>query len=151
MPNLKDGARVLDVGSGSGYLAVCFAHFVAPSGKVIGLDHIEGLVQDSFRNTRKSNGALLSNGILDFVVGDGRQGYAPFAPYDVIHVGAASATVPKALIDQLAPGGILIIPVGTDYQTMKIITKDKEGKLSEESSFDVRYVPLTDTVAQLNL
>jgi protein-L-isoaspartate(D-aspartate) O-methyltransferase len=147
---LKEGARVLDVGSGSGYLTVCFAHFVAPGGKVVGLDHIEGLVKDSIENTKKSNAALMHAGLLNYVVGDGRLGYPAAAPYDVIHVGAASDSIPQALTNQLAPGGILIIPVGTTSQSMKIIRKDKDGKLAEESSFEVRYVPLTDKDIQLN-
>ncbi len=147
---LKDGARVLDVGSGSGYLSVCFAHLVKPRGKVVGIEHIEGLVHESIRNTRRSNANLLDSDILKFVVGDGREGYPEDGPYDVIHVGAASEHVPKALLDQLANDGIMVIPVGEFYQSIRVIRKDSKGKVFEQDTLSVRYVPLTDKDSQLN-
>lgn len=151
MHKLKEGARVLDVGSGSGYLAVCFAHLVKPSGKVIGIDHVEGLVELSLRNTRKSNSALLDEGILQLVCGDGRQGWPAAAPYDVIHVGASGPEIPAALLEQLAPGGILMMPVGSEYtQNIRIVTKNEMGEVSSERDHvPVRYVPLTSKDLQL--
>lgn len=144
-----DGAKVLDVGSGSGYLSVCFAHLVKPRGLVIGLDHIEGLVKASIRNTMRSHNSLLESGCLKYVVGDGRLGYPQEALYDVIHVGAACPRVPRPLLDQLAPGGIMIIPVGEFFQAIRVITKDANGEVSERDELPVRYVPLTDKASQL--
>ena len=70
-PFLHDGAKVLDVGSGSGYLTTCFAHFVQPSGVVYGIDHITELVDMARRNIRKDKPEFLEKGIIKLVVGDG--------------------------------------------------------------------------------
>jgi protein-L-isoaspartate(D-aspartate) O-methyltransferase len=68
----------------------------------------------------------------------------------VIHVGAASEEVPSALIAQLAPGGILIIPVGGEEgQVIRVISKDAHGNTGSKDILPVRYVPLTDKSAQL--
>lgn len=139
---LRPGARVLDVGSGSGYLAVVLAQMVAPGGKVFGVDYIPELVAFSKRNVQKSHSGLLNDGALELIVGDGWRGYAPGAPYDAIHVGAAAATVPQALLDQLRPGGKLVLPVGKWAQELELITKDEQGGLHRKSLMAVQYVPL---------
>lgn len=150
LPALRPGAKVLDVGSGSGYLSACYAELVKPNGKVVGIEHIDALVAASIKNTEKSHKGMLASGLLKFVVGDGRLGYPAEAPYDVIHVGAASEQVPTALLEQLAPGGILIIPVsGEEGQVIRVISKDREGHTSSKDILPVRYVPLTDKSAQL--
>ncbi|KAJ3256505.1 Protein-L-isoaspartate(D-aspartate) O-methyltransferase [Boothiomyces macroporosus] len=89
----KEGSRVLDIGSGSGYLAACFAHMVGPKGKVVGIDHIPELVEQSKLNVQADHPALLENQ-LEFHVGDGRVGFEAAAPYDAIHVGAYHPTIP---------------------------------------------------------
>lgn len=104
---LKPGAKVLDIGSGSGYLTHVFAELVKPGGKVIGIEHIQELVDLAEKNMAKSEEGkeLLESGTVQFVKGDGRKGYAAEAPYDAIHVGAAAAEHHKELTDQLkAPG-----------------------------------------------
>ena len=111
--HLREGGSVLDCGSGSGYLAAAFAHMVGVTGKVVGVDHIKELVDLSIENTKKADATLLDSGRLQLICADGRQGWSDGAPYDVIHVGAAAKTVPPALLEQLAPGGRLIIPVGS--------------------------------------
>ncbi|XP_063138121.1 protein-L-isoaspartate(D-aspartate) O-methyltransferase isoform X2 [Rattus norvegicus] len=93
---LHEGAKALDVGSGSGILTACFARMVGHSGKVIGIDHIKELVDDSITNVKKDDPMLLSSGRVRLVVGDGRMGFAEEAPYDAIHVGAAAPVVPQA-------------------------------------------------------
>ena len=145
--------RVLDVGSGSGYLCVAFAKLLAPSGKVYGIEHIQPLVNLARRNTEKSNADLLDGYRIYFICEDGRKGFLPGAPYDIIHVGASSSDVPQDLIDQTKVGGVIIIPVGriNEDQLMKIYKKKSDGSLEDIShhSWTVRYVPLTDAKLQL--
>ena len=80
---------------------------------------------------------------------DGRLGWAELAPYDAIHVGAAAPEIPEALIEQLKPGGRLVIPVGTFIQELKVIDKKNDGSITIRDKLPVRYVPLTSREAQL--
>lgn len=104
---LKPGSTVLDIGSGSGYLTHVLAELVKPGGTVIGVDHIQPLVDLATANMGKSEEGkgLLESGTVKFVKADGRLGYKDGAPYDAIHVGAAAAMHHKELEEQLkAPG-----------------------------------------------
>ena len=90
---LVTGARCLDVGSGSGILCAMFYEMVKNedgSAHVYGIDHIEGLTNWSIDNLNKSYSKQLSDGSIKIIHGDGRNGYAEGAPYDVIQVGAAA-------------------------------------------------------------
>ncbi|GFR81356.1 protein-L-isoaspartate O-methyltransferase [Elysia marginata] len=101
--HLVEGSKALDVGSGSGYLTACMAMMVGKSGKAIGIDHIPELVEESRVNINKDivTRAMLETERLMLVVGDGRQGFAPEAPFDAIHVGAAAPTLPEAVSSSL--------------------------------------------------
>nr|AFK40438.1 unknown [Lotus japonicus] len=148
--NLQPGMRALDVGSGTGYLTACFALMVGPQGRTIGVEHIPELVSFSIQNIEKSAAApQLKDGSLSVYVTDGRQGWPEFAPYDAIHVGAAAPEIPQALIDQLKPGGRMVIPVGTIFQDLKVVDKNSDGAISIRTETSVRYVPLTSKEAQL--
>lgn len=83
------------------------------------------------------------------IVADGRQGWPEFAPYDAIHVGAAAPEIPQPLIDQLRPGGRMVIPVGNIFQDLKVVDKGLDGSISVRTETSVRYVPLTSRDAQL--
>ena len=78
-------------------------------------------------------------------------GMPEHAPYDAIHVGAAAGEVPKPLLDQLAPGGRMVVPVGGvgSPQVLKVIDRQEDGNLVERTAMHVQYVPLTTREKQL--
>lgn len=144
---LKPGAKVLDIGSGSGYLTAVLANIVGPSGFVIGIDHIQPLVDMANANMAKSaeGRQMLESGQAKFVLGDGRKGWKECAPYDAIHVGAAAAEHHQELTDQLKAPGRLFVPVAEDgLQHIYVIDKDSDGQVERKKLYGVRYVPLCD-------
>ncbi|XP_024946189.1 protein-L-isoaspartate(D-aspartate) O-methyltransferase isoform X2 [Cephus cinctus] len=148
---LQNGAKALDVGSGSGYLTACMAHMVGSSGCIIGLEHIPELIEISTRNVREDCPDLIEEGRIKFVVGDGRLGYAAAGPYQAIHVGAAADILPQAL----APGGRLICPVVAiegfqRFQDLVQVDKHLDGTIEKKKLIQVSYVPLTDASVQLH-
>ncbi|KAL9126772.1 MAG: hypothetical protein Q9217_004220, partial [Psora testacea] len=152
-------ARVLDIGSGSGYLTAVLANLVGEQGRVVGVDHIQGLVDLATKNMAKSEQGRhwLESGKVRFVKGDGRLGFrdpdvAAAAggggneeeQWDAIHVGAAAKEAHEALIRQLRRPGRLFIPVGEGMQYIWVIDKGTDGKITRKRDMGVRYVPLTD-------
>uniref|UniRef100_A0A6G1SF26 Protein-L-isoaspartate O-methyltransferase n=2 Tax=Aceria tosichella TaxID=561515 RepID=A0A6G1SF26_9ACAR len=147
---LVDGARVLDVGSGSGYLTACLAHMVGPNGRVFGVEHIEELVKQSEKNIKRDCPELLESGRVKIVLADGRVGLKEYSPFDVIHVGATAEGLPQLLVDQLKEGGRMVIPVQkiSDDQIFECV--DKQGDTIRRTELlPVRYVPLTNAATQL--
>uniref|UniRef100_A0A8C4QCW6 Protein-L-isoaspartate O-methyltransferase n=1 Tax=Eptatretus burgeri TaxID=7764 RepID=A0A8C4QCW6_EPTBU len=130
---LTDGASILDVGSGSGFLTACFARMVGSTGRVVGVEHLWRLVQRSTENVRRDDPNLLSNGCLRFVLGDGVLGWAEGAPYDAIHVGAAACKVPPKLVEQLSHGGRLLVPIGCPGRAQWLTQVDKKPDGNEET------------------
>jgi protein-L-isoaspartate(D-aspartate) O-methyltransferase len=147
LPYLHPGARVLDIGSGSGYLTAVLANLVGPSGVVIGIDHIAPLVSLAETNMRKSEAGrqMLDSGNVRFVKGDGRKGWREGAPYDAIHVGAAAAEHHAELTEQLKAPGRLFVPVEEGWmQHIYVVDKREDGSVERKKLYGVQYVPLTD-------
>ncbi|KAF2660699.1 protein-L-isoaspartate O-methyltransferase [Lophiostoma macrostomum CBS 122681] len=147
LPYLNPGARVLDIGCGSGYLTAVLAALVGPTGSVIGIDHIQPLVSLSLSNLQKSGDgrAMLDSGQVRFVKGDGRRGFGEGAPYDAVHVGAAAAEHHEELTRQLKSPGRLFVPVAEGYgQYIFVVDKKEDGSVERKKLYGVQYVPLTD-------
>lgn len=149
---LKPNMKVLDVGSGSGYLTACMANMLMDSypnekGKVIGIDIVPELVAYAQEKIRLSNPELLEpEGNLSIMSADGWEGVEKEAPFDFIHVGAAASEIPNSLINQLSLGGRMVIPVGPKNQTQKFWLIDKpinpNESIIKKSLLNVIYVPL---------
>ncbi|KAM3717292.1 Protein-L-isoaspartate(D-aspartate) O-methyltransferase [Dirofilaria immitis] len=149
--HLKEGDRALDVGSGSGYLTACMAIMVGRTGKVVGIDHIQALVDDSKRNIKKHHEDLLTDRRIILVKGDGRKGYEKEAPYTAIHVGAAAPEIPTELIKQLAKGGRMLIPVGPEGGPQRFVQVDKDtnGNVTQKNLMDKRIIRLRFTCGKI--
>lgn len=123
------------------------AELVKPGGTVVGVDHIQELVDLASKNMGKSaeGRELLESGTVKFVKADGRLGWPKEAPYDAIHVGAAASEHHKVLTDQLKAPGRLFVPVEEGYQQWIFVTdKDEKGESKRKKEYGVQYVPLTD-------
>jgi len=134
---LKPEHRVLEIGTGSGYQAAVLGELckhvysieiVAPLGKKAA-KLLEELGYDQ----------------VQVRIGDGYEGWPEAAPFDRIIVTCAPESIPQALLDQLAPGGRMVIPVGGQFETqyMVEVTKDKKGRISRKEHYPVRFVPMT--------
>lgn len=126
---------VLEIGTGSGYQSAFLAEF---SGELYTVERISEL-------SKKAEERLSSLGYrnIHYRVADGSLGWPEHAPFDRIMVTAAPKIIPKPLIDQLAPEGIMIIPVGPEgWQELLKVTKDRHGSVSERKLLDVAFVEL---------
>jgi protein-L-isoaspartate(D-aspartate) O-methyltransferase len=131
---LRGGDKVLEVGTGSGYQAAVLAE-IADS--VYTIEIVEPLGRNA-----ASRLARLGYGNVTVRIGDGYLGWPEAAPFDAILVTAAPDHIPQPLLDQLAPGGRLIIPVGTWDQELIVVTRTDTG-YKEQRVLPVRFVPMT--------
>jgi protein-L-isoaspartate(D-aspartate) O-methyltransferase len=139
--DLQGRERALEVGTGSGYQTAILAEMLPLSSVVRTVEIVPELSWRAQRVLRE-----LGYDNVEFRVGDGAQGWPEAAPYDAILVAAAPAVVPAALLEQLAPGGRLVIPVGpsSDNQELQLWRRDPQtGSLVRRVLMHVRFVPLT--------
>jgi len=133
----KSTDTVLEVGTGSGYQAAVLAELVA---KVYTIEIVESLGL----RAKQILGELAYRNV-EVRVGDGYGGWPAAAPFDAIIVTAAPAAVPQPLVDQLKPGGRMVIPVGgpSDVQQLLLVEKQPDGRTTTTRTLPVRFVPLT--------
>ena len=138
----KPGDRALEVGTGSGYQAAVLGELVQ---EVYTIEIIPDLAE-------RAEKVLADSGYDNVEVrqGDGYQGWPEKAPFDIILITAAPEEIPQPLIDQLAEGGRLVVPVGPqgEIQTLTLVTREK-GEVTKTYITDVRFVPMTGEVQQL--
>jgi protein-L-isoaspartate(D-aspartate) O-methyltransferase len=135
--DLKRTDTVLEVGTGSGYQAAVLAELAA---KVYSIEIVEPLG----KRAAKVLGELGYRSV-EVRIGDGYGGWPAAAPFDAIIVTAAPAEVPQPLIDQLKPGGRMVIPVGGSFmaQELMLVHKQPDGSTTTRRTLPVRFVPLT--------
>jgi len=134
---LAEGHKVLEIGAGSGYNAAVMAELVGKSGHIYTVERLEPLVNFAKKNLKETGydnvTVLLENGSL---------GYPEYAPYDRIAVTCAAPDIPETLLEQLKPGGIMVIPVGSYSQELIRVKKDSNGKINRKKKGDVIFVPM---------
>ena len=145
---LEVGHKVLEIGAGCGWHAATIAEIIAPKdaprsgwGHIYTVEIVQGLADFARKNIMNAG----YNDRVTIICADGSIGYAEKAPYDRILVTAAAPDIPKPLIEQLKPNGIMLIPIGSVhlFQSLIKITKGVNGKTREENLGGVAFVPLT--------
>ncbi len=134
--DIKEGEKILEVGTGCGYHAAVTAELVGSKGMVVSIERIPELAEIA----KKNLSALSYDNVL-VVVGDGSLGYPEEAPYDKIYVTASAPDVPRPLIDQLRVGGKMVIPIGENYQNLYVVEKE-ENRIVRKRWGSVRFVLL---------
>ena len=134
---VDEDAVVLEIGAGSGYQAAVLAEIVE---QVYTIEIIEPLGEQASERFER-----LGYDNVETHIGDGHYGWEEHAPFDAIIVTAAASHIPPPLVEQLKPGGRMVIPVGPPLATQQlmIVDKDADGEVTQRSVMPVRFVPLT--------
>jgi protein-L-isoaspartate(D-aspartate) O-methyltransferase len=132
---LRPGAVVLEIGGGSGYQAAVLAELGA---RVYSIEFVEELATAARRRLHD-----LGYAHVEVMTGDGYYGWLEHAPYDAIIVTAATPEVPPPLLEQLKPGGRMVLPLGQPYadQDLKLLLKRQDGGIHSDSILPVAFVP----------
>lgn len=135
---LKGGEKVLEIGTGSGYQTAILAEL---AGAVYTVERLSSLAEGAKEILQK-----LGYNNIHFKVGDGAKGWPEEAPFDAILVAAAAERLPKALVEQMAFGGRMVIPLGdAPLQELVLLTKDKDApEIRQENLCGCRFVPLVE-------
>jgi protein-L-isoaspartate(D-aspartate) O-methyltransferase len=127
-------ARILEIGTGGGYAAAVFAQIF---GEVYSIERVRALHDRARANLRP-----LRLATVRLAYGDGAEGLPAEAPFDAIIAAAAGAQIPAAWGEQLAPGGVVVAPVGESQQHLSVLRRDPEGRWACQQIEAVRFVPL---------
>ncbi len=135
--DLDEGDTVLEIGTGSGYQAAILSELVK---KVYTIEIVEALGLSAGKRLQK-----LGYNNVETRIGDGYYGWPEQGPFDAIVVTAASSHIPPPLVQQIKPGGIMLIPVGSQFQVQQLtlVKKDEAGGVITRQVLPVRFVPLT--------
>jgi len=131
---LKGGEKVLEIGTGSGYQAAVLAEIAAQVYSIEIICELADSAAARLKNLGYKN--------ISVRCGDGYQGWPEAHPFDAIIVTAAPGKIPRPLIEQLKPGGKMIIPVGNFSQELILVSKLANGKVEQKSVLPVRFVPM---------
>jgi protein-L-isoaspartate(D-aspartate) O-methyltransferase len=136
--DLQPGETVLEIGTGSGYQSAVLARLAR---QVYSIEIVPELAHEAGERLQRL-------GYTNVTVreGDGYRGWPEHAPFDGIIVTAAPERIPEPLLDQLAPNGRMVIPVGGFFQELKVFHKDANGKVTEKDVLPVRFVPMTGEI-----
>jgi protein-L-isoaspartate(D-aspartate) O-methyltransferase len=143
LAQLGDRARVLEVGTGSGYQTAVLALLAAEVWSIEIHDELSHAAEAVLR------GLGLGVDRVHLRIGDGWAGWPEAAPFDAILVTAAPPTIPPALAAQLALGGHLVVPVGTAHQELMVVTREAPDRFRERTIFPVRFVPMTGAALRI--
>jgi protein-L-isoaspartate(D-aspartate) O-methyltransferase len=134
---VRKGDRVLEVGTGSGYQAAVLASI---AGKVYTIEIVKALADEARERLMR-----LGYANVEVRAGDGYAGWPEAAPFDAIMVTAGAPHLPPALVEQLKPGGRMVIPVGpaSAVQSLTLVEKRADGSVTQRDVLPVRFVPLT--------
>jgi len=134
--DLKEGQKILEIGSGSGYHAAIISKIIGKEGHVFSVERISSLA-----NFAKKN--LMEIGInnVDIIIGDGSIGFQEKAPYDRIYVTCAAPRIPSLLIEQLKDPGKLMVPIGNIFCSLDLLEK-VEGKTIIKNLGGCAFVPM---------
>ena len=135
---LKPTSRVLEIGTGSGYQSAVLAELAK---EVYTIEIVPELASLAAKRLTE-----LAYGNVRTREGDGYRGWPEEAPFDAVIVTAAPERIPQPLLDQLAPGGVMVIPVGGFFQELKVFRKSVDGRVTERDILPVRFVPMTGEV-----
>jgi len=133
---IKAGDKVLEVGAGSGYAAAVISRI---AGKVVGIERQHDLVEVARERLQR-----LGYDNVAIVEGDGTKGCPEEAPFDAILAAASGSHIPESLVEQLKPGGSIVMPVGSPGWVQKLVkaTRREDGTLQQSDLGGVRFVPL---------
>ncbi|WP_249066705.1 protein-L-isoaspartate(D-aspartate) O-methyltransferase [Halalkalibaculum roseum] len=134
---LDEGEKVLEIGTGSGYQAAILSELTP---YVFTIEIVEELGKQA-----RERFESLGYHTIETKIGDGYKGWPEHAPFDAIILTAAADDIPEPLIEQLKPGGVMVLPVGDSGLTQRLlrVRKTEDGKIETERKLPVRFVPMT--------